>query len=144
MTDFTQFKNKSGKCSNFGNCSLADARTTVQVPTGMEFVCTECGKPLLMTDGGDAGGGSQSKTMLLAAGVLVAMLAAGAGAWVLLRGDPTPPAPPPVEVSAPPAPAPASAPVTAPTAAPAPAPAPLPATGHCSDADAQAGLCQKR
>lgn len=37
---------KSGKCSNFGNCSLADSRATVEVPSGLDFVCTECGKPV--------------------------------------------------------------------------------------------------
>ena len=44
--------NKSGKCSNFGNCSLADARTAIEVPSGVDFVCTECGKPLLLIDAG--------------------------------------------------------------------------------------------
>lgn len=125
--------NKSGKCSNFGNCSLADSRATVQVPTGMDFVCTECGKPLLMSDMGDGGG---NKMVLIGAAIGALVLAAG-GAWFFLgRNKPEPPPPPPAPVLAP-APAPLPAPVVAPTP-----PAP-PITGHCSDADAKAGLCRK-
>ncbi len=128
---------KSGKCSNFGNCSLADARTTVQVPTGMDFVCTECGKPLLMTDMGDSSGGGGNKMALIGAGVAALVLTAG-GAWFFLgRSKPAPPSPPPPPPVLAPAPASAPAPVAAPTP-----PAP-PITGHCSDADAKAGLCRK-
>jgi hypothetical protein len=129
---------KSGKCSNFGNCSLADARTTVQVPTGMDFVCTECGKSLLMTDMGDSSGGVGNKMALIGAAVAAVVLAAG-GAWYFLkdRSKPTPPPPPPSVATPAPAPVPAPEPVAAPTP-----PAP-PITGHCSDADAKAGLCRK-
>lgn len=125
---------KSGKCSNFGNCSLADARTPVQVPTGMDFVCTECGKPLLMTELGDGGGGGSNKMALIGAAVGALVLAAG-GAWFFLgRSKPEPPPPPPVL---------APAPVPAPAAVPAPTPPAPPITGHCSDVDAKAGLCRK-
>lgn len=127
---------KSGKCSNFGNCSLADARTTVQVPTGMDFVCTECGKPLLMSDMGDSGGGG-NKMALIGAAVAAVVLIAG-GAWFFLGRSK--PAPPP---SSPPVAAPAPAPVAAPEPVAAPAHAAPPITGHCSDADAKAGLCRK-
>lgn len=70
---------KSGKCSNFGNCSLADARTTVDVPNGQDFVCTECGKPLLL-------------------------LAAGGIAWSLMSGKKAPEPAPPVAATQPLAP----------------------------------------
>jgi hypothetical protein len=70
---------------------------------------------------------------LIGAGVAALVLAAG-GAWFFLgRSKPAPPPPPPP----PPVLAPAPAPVAAPTS-----PAP-PITGHCSDADAKAGLCRK-
>jgi TRAP-type uncharacterized transport system substrate-binding protein len=53
-------KSKSGKCSNFGNCATADARATVEVPGGLDFVCNECGKPLLLSDTGPQSGGSKT------------------------------------------------------------------------------------
>ena len=70
------FTGKAGKCSNFGNCSLADARTTIEVPNGQDFVCTECGKPLLLMDAGPQGGGN-SKALAVGALLLVLLLAAG-------------------------------------------------------------------
>jgi phosphate transport system substrate-binding protein len=132
---------KSGKCSNFGNCSLADARTTVEVPSGLDFVCTECGKPLLLTEAGKAGGNSR---MLLVVGVLllIAVLAAGGVAWSLFKGKHTTETaqPPAAEVIVtPPSPSPAA------TEKPQPQPQPqpqLPAHGNCSEADAKAGLCR--
>jgi phosphate transport system substrate-binding protein len=132
MTDFSQTNPKAGKCSNFGNCSLADSHTTIQVPVGRDFACTECGKSLLPTD--MSPGGGSSKNLMVVAGLVAVLLAAGAGAWLFLGKKEVVPEPAPVA-------APAPAVVPAPAATPAPA---LPATGHCSDADAQAGLCQKR
>lgn len=122
---------KSGKCSNFGNCALADAHTVVQVPNGMDFVCTECGKPLLLSQSTGAaasssGGGQMTQIIVLAA-VVLALL--GGGAWFLLRGK-TSEAPPPPQA------------ITVPVENPTPAPAPQ--TGNCSNADAQAGLCRKK
>ena len=74
---------RSGKCSNFGNCSLADARKTVEVPAGLDFVCTECGKSLLLTDSGTAGGSSK---VLVIGALLIALLAASGIAWSLFAG----------------------------------------------------------
>lgn len=122
------FTGKSGKCSNFGNCSMADAHTVIQVPSGMDFVCTECGKPLLLSqsagaaDGGSGGG--QMMRLIIVALVILALL--GGGAWFLLRGKKN--APPPSQTVTVPVDTPASAPLT----------------GNCSDADAQAGLCRKK
>ena len=115
---------KSGKCSNFGNCSLADARTTIEVPTGLDFVCNECGKPLLQTDGGGAQVGG-SKALLIGLGLAaLLLLVGGGGAWFF--GKKTP------EV------------VAAPASAPAPATVreQVPITGTCSEADERAGLCR--
>ena len=119
---------KSGKCSNFGNCSLADARTTIEVPNGQDFVCTECGKPLLLTDPGPQGGGN-SKALAVGALLLVLLLAAGGIAWSLLSGKKTPA--PPVAVEQPKNP---------PQAEPAAQP---PVTGNCSEADERVGLCRR-
>ena len=128
---------KSGKCSNFGNCSLADARTPVEVPTGQDFVCTECDKPLLLMDAGPQGGGN-SKALAVGLVLLVLLLAAGGIAWSLLAGKKSPePAPPAVVVTPPPVPAelPKNPPQAEPSAKP-------PVTGNCSEADERAGLCR--
>lgn len=114
---------KSGKCSNFGNCSIADARTTVEVPGGLDFVCSECGKPLLLND---TQGGGGSKVLLVVGLLLAALLVAGGAAWFFLAGKPIPP--PAVIAPSPPAPQ---------TEAPA-----RPVNGHCSPADERVGLCR--
>jgi len=119
---------KSGKCSNFGNCSLADARTTVEVPSGLDFVCTECGKPLLLTDTGPTGG--NSKALAVGLLLLVLLLAGGGIAWSLLAGKKTPVPVPPVAVEQP-----KNSPQVEPPAQP-------PVTGNCSVADERAGLCR--
>ena len=121
---------KSGKCSNFGNCSLADARTTVEVPNGQDFVCTECGKPLLLMDAGPQSGGS-SKALAVGALLLVLLLAAGGIGWSLMSGKKAPELPPPVAIEQP---------QTAPNAEPAAQP---PVTGNCSEADERVGLCRR-
>lgn len=131
---------KSGKCSNFGNCSLADARVTIEVPTGLDFVCNECGKPLLQTDGGGAQAGG-SKALLIGLGLGALLLAGGGAAWLLGKKPPEPQ--PPAVVAAPPAAPPVTAPVTVPAVTPAPEKTPaVPLTGTCSEADERAGLCR--
>lgn len=129
---------KSGKCSNFGNCSLADARVTIEVPSGLDFVCNECGKPLLQTDGGGAPAGG-SKALLIGLGLGALLLAGGGAAWLLGKKPPEPQ--PPAVLAAPPAAQPVPVPVTAVTPAPEKKPA-APLTGTCSDADERAGLCR--
>jgi hypothetical protein len=121
---------KSGKCSNFGNCSLADARTTIEVPNGMDFVCTECGKPLLLIDAGPQAGGN-SKALAVGALLLVLLLAAGGIGWSLMsKKTPAPESAPPVAVEQPQA------------AQPAPSAQP-PVSGNCSEADERVGLCRR-
>jgi phosphate transport system substrate-binding protein len=39
---------KSGICTNIGNCTAADSRKLVELEPGQEFICPECGKPLLV------------------------------------------------------------------------------------------------
>ncbi len=38
---------RKGKCINFGNCKIADAKEIVEVNLGDEFVCPECGGMLV-------------------------------------------------------------------------------------------------
>ncbi len=106
---------KTGKCSNFGNCSVADGRSTVEVASGMDFVCTECGKPLLLT-GGASDAGKSRLPIYIMAGLVLATLVAGGVAW--FKPDKTPPpaanvavAPPAATLPAPPPPPGAGSPV---------------------------------
>ena len=129
------FTGKSGKCSNFGNCSLADARTTVEVPNGQDFVCNECGKPLLLMDAGPQAAGN-SRALAVGALLLVLLLAAGGIAWSLMSGKEAPePAPPPVAIEQPQMPQ-APPPKVEPAAQP-------PVTGNCSESDERVGLCRR-
>ena len=134
------FTGKAGKCSNFGNCSLADARTTIEVPNGQDFVCTECAKPLLLMDDGPQGG-RNSKALAVGALLLVLLLAAGGIAWSLMSGKkaPEPLPPPPVAIEQPQAPQAPMAP-QAPKAEPAAQP---PVSGNCSESDERVGLCRR-
>lgn len=141
----TSLSGRSGKCSNFGNCSLADARTPVEVPGGLDFVCSECGKPLLLIDAGGAKAGS-SKTLAVGVLLLVLLLAVGGIAWSLLAGKKAPEAAPPAPTAVAPSAAEAAAAAVAAAKAAArvqgPAPAQAPITGNCSEADERAGLCR--
>lgn len=126
------FTGKSGKCSNFGNCSLADARTTIEVPNGQDFACSECAKPLLLMEDSPQGGGN-SKALAVGALLLVLLLAAGGIAWSLMSGKKAPEPPPPVTVPQPQAP-------QVPKAEPAAQP---PVSGNCSESDERVGLCRR-
>lgn len=144
----TTLSGKSGKCSNFGNCSLADARTSIEVPSGLDFVCSECGKPLLLIETGGGATGN-SKALAVGALLLVLVLAAGGIGWSLLadkKKTPEPaPTPAPAAVVAPSAAESAAAAVAAAKAAAkaqGATPAPAPITGNCSEADERAGLCR--
>jgi phosphate transport system substrate-binding protein len=75
---------KTGKCSNFGNCSLADSRSPVEVPGGQDFVCTECGKSLVLSAGGDDKGPGARRMVLLIGG---ALLVGGGVLWSMLGGN---------------------------------------------------------
>lgn len=129
---------KSGKCSNFGNCSLADARTLIVVSSGQDFVCTECGKPLLLTDAG-AQAGSGAKALTMGVILLALLLAVGIG-WWLMSGKKASELTPELTSPGVAIEQPQAAPQSAPKAEPVP---PMPVTGDCSQADASAGLCRR-
>lgn len=135
------FTGKAGKCSNFGNCSLADARTTIEVPNGQDFVCTECTKPLLLMDDTPQGG-ANSKALAVGMVLLVLLLAAGGIAWSLMSGKKAPEPAPPVAIGQPQAPPAIQAPEVpqAPKAEPAAQP---PVSGNCSASDERVGLCRR-
>jgi phosphate transport system substrate-binding protein len=46
-------KQISGRCLNIGNCKIADSMAPVQVEASADFICTECGKPLVANQASD-------------------------------------------------------------------------------------------
>ena len=116
--------NRSGICSNFGNCSIADSRGTVEVTAGMDFVCTECARPLLLKDSN--GKRASGRAGLIVAAIVILSLLAGAVAWwsgSKKTEDAAPKLSPPVTSTAPPVPS-------------------EKPSGHCSPADEKAGICK--
>ena len=79
----------SGQCSNFGNCLIADARKTVEVPSGQDLVRPECGRALILTSQAR----TQSAPAFVVLGVVtIVVLLFGAGVyylWHLLAADDT-------------------------------------------------------
>ena len=115
---------RSGKCSNFGNCSIADTRVQVEVPTGLDLVCSECGKPLLTL--GNSPEGNRSKLPLIMAVLAVAVALIGGAAWKLVKGD-------------------SESPKNSPSATTQPTTGgsgTKPANGNCSANDERVGLCK--
>ena len=43
---------RTGKCTNFGNCTLADTGVDISIPEGAAPVCTECGRGLMVSQPG--------------------------------------------------------------------------------------------
>jgi len=92
---------RRGKCVNIGNCSLADKREIIDVKPGADFVCTECGKGLIVA--GPSGGDGIPK-WAIAAGLAVLLLVAGWFAFGALTGDKKPEASQAANGEAPPPP----------------------------------------
>jgi hypothetical protein len=44
-------KERKGKCTNFGNCTLADTRQMVTVRAGRDLLCPDCGRALIESGG---------------------------------------------------------------------------------------------
>ena len=70
---------RTGKCINIGNCSLADKREIIVTKPGTDFVCPECGKSLLAAPSAVTSGGGGSRLPLII-GSIVALLLLVAGA----------------------------------------------------------------
>lgn len=64
---------RQGRCTNFGNCDVANQQKIVPVPQGADFVCPECGREL--TEIGIVKGGS-NKPLIAGALLLLLLLAA--------------------------------------------------------------------
>ena len=64
-----------GRCTNFGNCTIADSGKPVDIPDGSDFVCPECKRQLTRVEEKR----SQSPAPILV--VLLALLLIGGSAW---------------------------------------------------------------
>ncbi len=74
---------RKGKCTNFGNCDIADTRQITQVPEGSELVCSTCGHSLTEIRGERAGSTIKPAYLALAGlGVVVIVFAAW---WLFVR-----------------------------------------------------------
>jgi phosphate transport system substrate-binding protein len=102
---------RTGKCTNFGNCSIADSGKILEIQPGQDYVCPECGRGLL----GNAPSGGASRSGLFIAGILAFLVLAAVAAWFALSGGSKP---------APDTAQPAPAPVAPPRKAEAPPPPP--------------------
>jgi ABC-type amino acid transport substrate-binding protein len=60
----------TGRCINIGNCEIANSMAVVEVDETAEFVCTECGKPLVASPT-DKRGGNKTRRKWLEGVVLV-------------------------------------------------------------------------
>lgn len=69
-------KKVTGRCLNIGNCDIANSMAVVEVDETAEFVCTECGKPLVASQTAKSGGNKSAQKWLAGVG-LVGAAAAG-------------------------------------------------------------------
>ncbi|WP_295577716.1 SUMF1/EgtB/PvdO family nonheme iron enzyme [uncultured Lamprocystis sp.] len=123
---------RTGKCTNFGNCTLADTGADVSIPEGAAPVCTECGRGLMVSQPG------KDRSKLIGGVIALVVLAAIAVAAMTFLWDylmpaaaPEPPAvaepmepPPPRTESVLPAPPQAEPVLPPPQAEPGPPPPP--------------------
>lgn len=73
-------KKVTARCLNIGNCDIANSMAVVEVDESAEFMCTECGKPLVASQITKSGGNKSSRKWLVGVGVVGA---AAAGAFGL-------------------------------------------------------------
>jgi len=65
----------TGRCLNIGNCDIANSMAVVEVDETAEFVCTECGKPLVAAVPPKLGGNKSAQKWLAGAGLAGAAVA---------------------------------------------------------------------
>jgi ABC-type amino acid transport substrate-binding protein len=75
-------KRIAGRCLNIGNCEIANSMAVVEVDETAEFVCTECGKPLIASPTAKSGGNKTGRKWLV--GVVLLGAAAGSLAVAFL------------------------------------------------------------
>lgn len=78
---------RKGSCINFGNCSKADLKETIELGITEDFVCPECDSELTEIVGKAKGG--KKKMPLIIGGVVLVLALAGGGLIYALSGDDT-------------------------------------------------------
>lgn len=131
---------KNGICVNIGNCDNANQKKVLEIGTGQDFVCPQCGKSLIIYSPPKG----KSAAMMAVIG-LVALLIVLVIGWRMFAGDKEPaslPAPPPTAAPAtPPAPVPATPPAASTPTVPASSGQRLPPCGANDDERRRLKLC---
>jgi phosphate transport system substrate-binding protein len=65
----------TGRCLNIGNCEIANSMSAIEIDESAEFVCTECGKPLVASQAANRGGKQTAQKWLAGIGVVGATAA---------------------------------------------------------------------
>lgn len=99
--------NRRGLCPNYGNCpTRADTREIIEVADGKDFVCPDCGTPLVPEEEALRPPRRPKRGIVLFL-LLLLIVAGGAGLWLSLRGHPqpkvvlSPPSPPSPKIAPP-------------------------------------------
>lgn len=76
-----------GLCKNIDECSMAENREVQEVEKSAQFVCAECGKPLVAQKGKESGGGKGMPKWLIPAVAAVVVIGGGVAGWLLMGND---------------------------------------------------------
>src|ERR1041385_6430820 len=61
----------TGKCTNIGNCDKADKKELITIPNGLDFVCPERSKPLMVTKSSSGSVGDVRKIAAVVLGLVI-------------------------------------------------------------------------
>jgi hypothetical protein len=75
----------TGRCLNIGNCGIANSMAIVEVDESAEFICTECGKPLVASQAAKSSSNKSTSKWLAGIGLVGAAAAGVFGLSTLLR-----------------------------------------------------------
>lgn len=78
------------QCNNFGSCQKADDKAVIELATGSEAKCEECGSTLSAVQVADDGAASNGKRWFLLAAAGVVILGGGALGYVMLGSQKAP------------------------------------------------------
>src|SRR5438552_13665527 len=68
---------RTGRCVNFGNCTTANQKQTIIMPSGLELKCPECGRSLVEIQQTNRSGAGIAAVFVMALALL------GAAGWFL-------------------------------------------------------------
>ena len=78
-------KKITGRCLNIGNCDIANSMSVVEVEESAEFICTECGKPLVASQAANNGRNKKIPMWVVGIGLVVASAAGVFGLSNILK-----------------------------------------------------------